>query len=750
MSQAPDASPAAGDLHAGALGVVVDAPRHAGMAQVLDYLGPDLPAGTLVRVPLGKRTVTGIVWRDGATELASGLGDGGAPARALRPIHEAWTALAPLPASWRQLVTFAAHYYHRSLGEMALMALPAELRQLDAVQLARRLKRLDKALAEEALAAKAQPLPTPVSHVLTPEQASVLQALEQVHAGVDKPGDKGLDKPGDKPEDKLGDKGPDKPVDGPSVATLLWGSTGSGKTEVYLRRAQHMLDAGRQVLVMVPEINLTPQLQERLAQRFAGRQIVALHSGLTSAQRLRNWLLAHLGKADVVLGTRLSIFTPMPRLGLIVVDEEHDASYKQQDGARYSARDLAVYRGRLDGAEVLLGSATPSLETWHNALSTPAGGSGRYRRLDMRARVGLAAMPRLRLLDLSKEAKPPRGQAPAALAPALLAAIAQRVQAGEQCLILLNRRGYAPVLHCPDCGWKSACDHCSAWRVFHKSERLLRCHHCGSSAAVPHACPACGNLDIQTMGRGTQRLQEQLAQALPQARVGRIDADVTRHAGQLSEQLNSVHAGEIDVLVGTQMVAKGHDFRRITLVAAVNPDAALFSSDFRAAEREFALLLQAAGRAGRDAEVAQHSEMWIQTWHPQHPLYQALRRYDYEAFAQQTLDERQAAGLPPYVSLVMLRAEAKTQEAAQAFLEAAAQRAQDLAVAAGVMFYPPVPTPVQRVADLERAQMLLECASRASLHKLLSLVLDEWMALAQAQRRLGLVRWAVDVDPLSI
>ncbi len=689
--------------------VVVETPQHSGLTSPLDYLAPQaLPPGTLVRVPLGRRVVLGVVW----DEIA--VPDGSVSALRddqLKPITEVLDGLPPLPAAWRQVVSFAAGYYQRALGEMALMVLPPELRQLDATQWARREKRLHKAVAahDPNAAGAARP-------ALTPQQDAALAALSEA--------------------------GPLKPF-------LLWGSTGSGKTEVYLRQAERALDAGQQVLMMVPEINLTPQLEARVAARFADRRIVSLHSGLTPAQRLRNWLMAHYGHADLVLGTRLAVFTPLPRLGLIVVDEEHDPSYKQQDGARYSARDLAVYRGHLQKVPVILGSATPSLESWFNALPAEEGGTGRYRRLAMPARVGDGNMPVVRVLDLSRAPKPPRGESAPPLAAELLAAITERVERGEQSLVLLNRRGYAPVLHCGDCGWKSGCPHCSAWRVFHKVDRTLRCHHCGFTERVPRACPDCGNQDIAPVGRGTERLEEQLAEALPGARLGRIDADVTRHKGALEAQLASVHAGEVDVLVGTQMVAKGHDFRRITLVAAVNPDSALFASDFRAAERQFALLLQAAGRAGRDADVAGRSEMWVQTWHPLHPLYQALRRYDYADFARQQLKEREMAGLPPYASLAMLRAEARTQEAAQAFLLEAARAVQTDADEA-VRLYPPVPTPVQRVANVERAQMMIESPQRLALQRFLVAAQPVWLAQAQQHRRSGLIRWAVDVDPLSI
>ena len=711
------------------IGVVVEAPQHSGLWGALDYLSDHpLPPGTLVRVPLGRRMVTGVVWL-GHDEVAP---EPDWPLDQLKPVAEVLTGLPPLPAHWRQVVKFAAAYYQRSVGEMALMVLPPELRQLDATQWARRIKRLEQSVNPVAAkpkrrkAAMAEAVAVPQPAVTLPEAPS-LPALtaQQVDAL------RAL-------------------ADGGAQAYLLWGSTGSGKTEVYLRQAQRALDAGQQVLMMVPEINLTPQLEARVAERFAGRRIVSLHSGLTPAQRLRNWLLAHTGHADLILGTRLSVFTPLPRLGLIVVDEEHDPSYKQQDGARYSARDLAVYRARLEQVPVILGSATPSLESWFNAMPVAEGGAGRYVRLAMPARIGDGSMPRVRLLDLSRAPKPPRGQEPPPLDKALLDAIQQRIERGEQSLILLNRRGYAPVLHCSDCGWKSGCPHCSAWRVFHKVDRTLRCHHCGFTERVPRACPDCGNQDIAPVGRGTERLEEQLAEILPGARIGRIDADVTKHKGALEERLADVHAGEVDVLVGTQMVAKGHDFRRITLVAAINPDAALFASDFRAAERQFALLMQAAGRAGRDAEVAAHSEMWIQTWHPTHPLYQTLLRYDYADFAAQQLKERAMAGMPPYASLAMLRAEGKTQEAAQGFLEAAAQAMQERAQACGVTLYPAVPTPIQRVANVERAQLMIESAQRAPLQRFLSEAQAIWFELAQKNRRSGLIRWAVDVDPLSI
>ena len=374
-------------------------------------------------------------------------------------------------------------------------------------------------------------------------------------------------------------------------------------------------------------------------------------------------------------------------------------------------------------------------------------------RLGLPSRIGGGALPKVRLVDMNQQ---PKGRAVnTALSPPLVAALQERIDRGEQSLVFLNRRGYAPVLHCSDCGWKSACPHCSAWRVFHKLDRTLRCHHCGLTERVPRACPDCGNLDIAPIGRGTERLEEQLSQLLrtpddQPARIARIDADSTRLKGSLEAQLGAVHAGEVDVLVGTQMVTKGHDFRRITLVAAVNPDGSLFSSDFRAPERLFALLMQAGGRAGRDAQHAARSEMWIQTWHPQHALYAALRSHDFEAFAASQLKEREMAGLPPYSYLAILRADARTPEAARAFLQAAAALASSLPNADQVMIYPPVPLHVARVADVERMQMLLESSSRTALQRFLARWLPELHTLRKDSTTDRILRWAVDVDPSAI
>ncbi len=693
--------------------VAVQTPAHSALGDVLSYAaaGPLAP-GTLVRVPLGRREVLGVVWNAAPAEAA-------ASEMALKPVSAALDGLAPLGDGWRELVAFAARYYQRSIGEIALAALPPQLRDLDATQLARRLKRRTAAGPVVPTAESAQPV------ALSAEQSAALARIEGAAAGT----------------------------------FLLAGSTGSGKTEVYLRCVADLLaaDPAAQALVMVPEINLTPQLEARFKARFGEQAVVSMHSGMTPPQRLASWLAAHGGGARIVLGTRMAVFASMPGLRLVVVDEEHDPSYKQQEGARYSARDLAVWRGQREGAKVILGSATPSLESWHQ--SRPAEGEdpgGRYVRLSMPSRIGTGALPAVRIVDMNLQ--PPK----TVLSAALLDAIGQRIARGEQSMVFLNRRGYAPVLACADCGWKSECPHCSAYRVFHKIDRTLRCHHCGFTERVPRACPGCGNPDIAPVGRGTERLEEHLAELFAAVRradgsavrIARIDADSTRKQGALESQLAAVHAGEVDVLVGTQMIAKGHDFRRITLVAAVNPDGALFSSDFRAPERLFSLLMQSAGRAGRDAAylAAQGAtaEMWIQTHHAQHPLFAALRRHDYAAFARQQLEERAAAGMPPFAFQALLRADARSQEAAQAFLQAASEAADGLEGADRVVRYPAVPLAIQRVANVERAQMLIESPSRAALQRLLS----QWQPLLHALRRSpegkGVIRWLIDVDPHSI
>ena len=692
-------------------------PAHSQLAQVLTYAHDAvLPAGSLVRVPFGKREVLGIVWSDEASEPSAAS----APEK-IKAISAVLPDLAPLSATWRALVSFAARYYQRSLGEVALAALPPQLRDWSQAQLARKLRSLAKkqqAAAPDEVAAASLPL------TLNAEQQQALVAMGQAQLPV-----------------------------------LLFGATGSGKTEVYMQAVSQLLQAQptAQALILVPEINLTPQLESVLRQRFAhwgAQALVSMHSGMTLAERSNAWLAAHSGQARIVLGTRLSVFASFVDLRMIVVDEEHDASYKAQDGARHSARDLAVYRAQLETRRLqqteaasaaclcVLGSATPSLESWQAAAQ------GRYLRLNLQERIGQGRLARIKLVDMRLQ---PRGTI---VAPSLVAAIAERAARGEQSLLLLNRRGYAPVLSCGACEWKSACPHCSAFRVFHKVDRSLRCHHCGFSERVPRACPECGNVDIAPLGRGTEQLEEEISRLLADTlradgqpvRIARMDADSTKGKDGLQQHLADMHSGAVDVLVGTQMVAKGHDFRRITLVAAINPDGGLFSSDFRAPERLCALLMQAAGRAGRDAALSASAQMWVQTQHTEHPLYHYLAKHDWAGFAQSQLQEREAAAMPPFGFQALLRAEAKTQETAQAFLQAAGDLAAGMAENVGITLYSPVPMPMQRIANVERAQLLLECESRIALQRFLS----AWRAQFGGIGVKGVIRWALDVDPASV
>jgi primosomal protein N' (replication factor Y) len=509
---------------------------------------------------------------------------------------------------------------------------------------------------------------------------------------------------------------------------LLHGITGSGKTEVYLHAIAAVLAQGRQALVLVPEINLTPGLAEAFAARFPGARVATLTSALADTERAKAWLAVQRAEVDIVLGTRLAVFAPLPAPGLVVVDEEHDASFKQQDGVRYSARDLAVFRAHAAGVPVVLGSATPSLESYYHAKS------GRYALLELpsRAREG-AALPVMRLVDLRNE--PHEDGVSATLA----AALAARLQRGEQSLLFLNRRGYAPVLACGACGWTSGCPRCSAHLVVHLAERTLRCHHCGHAEPVPRACPTCGNVDLAPFGRGTQRLEAAIAGRFAAARVVRIDSDSMRNRGTWEAMAARIRSGDADILVGTQILAKGHDFPNLTLVGVLNADAALVAADYRAPERLFAQLMQVAGRAGR-AETP--GEVLIQTRYPEHPLYQALVRHDFRGFAERLLAERDQAGFPPFVFEACLRAEARRMTDAVAFLEQARDAAPE--APPGLTMYDPVPMMLARHNGWERAQVLLQAGSRRALQGFLK----AW-STALYDLKAGAVRWHLDVDPLE-
>jgi primosomal protein N' (replication factor Y) len=665
------------------------------VGSVFDYRwrqqdGADVPQlGQLVLVPFGRREVIGMIV--GITSHTTVAED------KLKEVIALRAQLAPLHPTWVDLCRFAADYYQRPLGEVVLPGLPKNLRLSNTTSLDRALKKIStQAPACSVTAAE-------VPRLNAQQQA----AVDHITASSG------------------------------FAPTLLWGVTGSGKTEVYLQAAQALLQQAQaegraaQILILVPEINLTPQLEGNIRRRFPDTQVASLHSGLAEGERLRHWLAAHLGHASIILGTRLAVLASLPHLRLIVIDEEHDPSYKQQEGLRYSARDLAVWRAHQLGIPVVLGSATPSIETWQHALA------GRYTRITLSERaVSHAVLPKVQLIDLERD-KPGEG-----LTSTLVTALKTRLEKGEQSLLFLNRRGYAPVLSCDACGWISDCPRCTAHMVLHKSERRLRCHHCSLELVIPKSCPDCGNVDIQPLGRGTQRIEESLQVQFPTARILRIDADSTRLKGQAQAAFDAVHRGEVDILIGTQMVAKGHDFKNLTLVGIMNPDNALFSHDYRASERLFAQLMQVSGRAGRVAqrEGGSPAEVMVQTRYPTHPLYAALMAHDYEGFAATVLEERQQADLPPFNFQALLRAEARDMETALAFLSAAAAAVGSQ----GITVHAPIPMAIARVAHVERAQLLVECAQRP----LMLAFLREWVTvLRQIKTR---AKWSLEVDPVMI
>ena len=646
------------------------------VAKLFDYLAEDqaLAAGDRVVVSFGARERVGVVM-----EIAEGSA---VSTDRLKPIARVLEDAPRLSAEWLELMRFLAAYYQRPLGETVASALPPRLRSL------KPLPKAPKAKAQVSSSDAARPEPNPAQ----------AQAIARVGAAL----------------------GRFRPF-------LLHGITGSGKTEVYLRLIAQVLARGQQSLALVPEIGLTPQLEARFRAAFPGARIAVLHSALQDTERTHAWLAAARGEAQIVLGTRLAVLTPLPHLGLVVVDEEHDASFKQQEGLRYSGRDAAIVRAKLADCPVVLGTATPSLESWFNCRA------GRYELLTLPERaVPGAKLPAVGMVDL-RSASSDNG-----LAAPVVEAIAARLSRGEQSLVFINRRGYAPVLACEACGWAAGCKRCSARLVLHKAANRLRCHHCGAEEAVPRACPTCGNVDLRPLGRGTQRVEETLAALFPQARILRIDRDQARKRGELARTLEGIGRGEGDILVGTQLLAKGHDFPNLTLVCVLNADSALLSTDYRSAERLFATLAQVGGRSGRRE---QPGEVLVQTRFPGHPMYGALMRHDYAGFAATQLAERESAGFPPYVHEAALRAEARQLATTLAFLNTAAQL---VPAPPGVRIYDPVPHVITRRAGYERAQLVVQSASRPVLQEFLRL----WSAaLPGAASRA--IRWHLDVDPIE-
>jgi len=634
--------------------------------------------GARVLVPFGKTIAVGVIVELAATTSL--------PPQRVRSVLSILRDVPPLPPDILGLFRFCSNYYFHPLGEVVLNALPTRLRQRQALKA----ETASRYRLTGATAPRVAPGPP-----LTDEQLAAVETLRGAHAGF--------------------------------APWLLHGVTGSGKTEVYLQRVADTLASGKQALLLVPEINLTPQLEALVRARFPETLLVALHSGLNESERLHNWLAAQSGAAGIVLGTRLAVFAPLPKLGLIIVDEEQDASFKQTDRLRYSARDLALWRAKQHAIPIVLGSATPALETFHKALS------GSYRMLALTQRVN-AMPPVMECIDTRREPLID------GLSQALLNALRVTMKRGEQSLVFINRRGFAPVLMCSNCGWTSGCERCSAKLVLHLQDQRLRCHHCGHQERVATACPQCGNQDLKPLGQGTQRIESALARIFPAARIMRIDRDSTRRKHAWHEMRRQIHAQEVDILVGTQILAKGHDFPQLNLVGVINADSSLYSTDIRASERLFARLTQVAGRAGRGAN---RGRVLIQTEFPAHALYQALRRDDYPAFAKALLAERKQAGFPPFVYQAVLRAEASRLETALEFLK---QAARDGAKLEGtVVIYDPVPASMPRRAGLERAQLTVQSRSRPALHAFLR----AWhVHLGAAAGRK--VRWALDVDPLEL
>lgn len=717
--------------------------------RLFDYLlasDTPLPArGARVLVPFGRRRdVVGVVV-DVTRQSAVAL-------ERLRPVQRLLDQTPALPTDVIDLLLWAAQYYHHPVGEVLCSALPMRLRQgagtgLPGVPVWRL---TDAGAAPDALKLRA-PLQRRILAALqsapggelgraaladiAQRWAPAVRALVEkglVGAHLCEPVDD-IAAPASSPHTLNTDQAAAVSVLNEARGFqpfLLRGITGSGKTEIYLQAIEHMLARGLSALVLVPEIGLTPQLVDRFRSRL-GAPLAVLHSGLGDSERATAWLRARAGKAPIVLGTRSAVFAPIPRLGLIVVDEEHDASYKQQDGFRYSARDVAVMRASRAGIPIVLGSATPSLETLNQARA------GGYRVLELRERAASAAsLPPIELLDMRRLAIED------GLSHPLRTALADGLARGEQSLLFLNRRGFAPVWMCVDCGFIAPCRRCDARLTYHRATSRLVCHHCGAESAVLQQCPGCQGARLQALGEGTQRVETALARHFPRARILRIDRDTTRRKGALEAQLATVHAGDADILVGTQMLSKGHDFPNVTLVGVLNADQGLYSADFRGPERLFQQIVQVAGRAGR---AARPGRVLIQTHHPAHPIFAALRAHDYIGFADYALSERREAGYPPFRHLALLRAESPKAGVPLAFLRRAhalAQRERPPTVE--VM--EPVAAPMERRAGRYRAQLLVQSSARKPLHAFL----DQWLARIWESKEAKRVRWSIDVDPIDM
>jgi primosomal protein N' (replication factor Y) (superfamily II helicase) len=721
------------------------------MEKLFDFQAPGAvkdDVGRLAVVPFGSRKLAGII-----VELAD---FSEVPFEKLKPVFHIQRMLPKFSAPDLSLFQFCQRYYHHPFGAIVLNALPPAMRatkpitpkltQIFAITEGGKAALAGlptRAVAQRGMLAAllAGPLTAASLKSRHERAAATLNDLKKRGwiALADAAGVSTIARP-----DRRGT------VQGPALnqeqsnavaavsaklgefaPMLLSGITGSGKTEVYLCAVAAALSAGKQALILVPEINLTPQFLRRLSSRFPDVRIVEQHSGLAEIPRMRAYIEAQSGEADIVVGTRLAVFTPMPRLGLIVVDEEHDASFKQQEGFRYSARDVAIFRASEVRCPVLLGSATPSLESIHNAER------GRFTKLALTQRAAPGAeLPRIGFIDLNVE------RAEDGLSQLLVAAIDETVKRGEQALVFINRRGYSPALVCAQCGWMPDCPRCSARLVFHQRERRLKCHHCGHHARVAAKCGECGSQELVPAGQGTERVEIALRAKLPRARIARVDRDSTRRRGSAEKIFSAAADGELDVLVGTQMLSKGHDFSRITLVGVVNADGAMFSADFRAAERMVAQLMQVAGRAGR-ADLP--GRVLIQTRFAMHPLYAAIAAQDHGQFASMALVERRQAHLPPFTFLALLRAESKSREALDQFMTMAAGEAKILQTGRDVHVWDPIPATLARKAGFERQQLMVQADSRPAMQQFLT----AWLPAVRVNE-LRAVKWSLDVDPQDV
>ena len=701
-----------------------------------------LPPGTRVLVPFRNKTVVGIVWE---TDISPDMDT----ARILS-VQTAFSDEPPLPESWRDLLAFTSRYYHYPTGQSVFTALPQGLKETHAVEMPQ--PPLFYALNEAGRAQTPPPARFNKKAALWDALLSggmTMAALKQVNAQAAKLiedwAEQGwietteaakpvlrsyhgqashsefvLNADQQKASDEI------QTAFGKFQPFLLYGITGSGKTEVYFDAIAKVLAQGRQVLFLLPEINLTPQLLKRVENRFANVPTAVLHSQMAAGRRTQDYLRAMLGQAKLVIGTRLAVFTPLPDVGLIVVDEEHDGSFKQDNELRYHARDLAVWRAKQSGCPVVLGSATPSLESWHKAQS------GAYRLLQLTERAHAAAqLPQVDILNVGR-LKLDNGFSPQALQ-----LLKQNFEAGGMSLVYLNRRGFAPALFCGDCGHTFGCPNCSAKMVLHQRARQLRCHHCDYREPIPFKCPDCGNQDLTAVGHGTQRVEETLRAFLPKAAVVRVDRDSTAHKNDWEDLYRRIADNKIDILVGTQMLAKGHDFARLNLVIVLNADGSLYSADFRAPERLFAELMQVSGRAGR---ADKPGKVLIQTQLPEHPVFAAVKAQDYAVFAENELNERQMFAMPPFGFQTAIRADAPRVADAMEFLNAAKETLAPL-LPESVSQFGAAPMLMVRLAERERAQIFLESPSRQDLHRAVSL----WVQVLQ-QNRDGKIRWSVDVD----